>query len=178
VPGYEILGLLGRGGMGVVYKARHLKLNRVVALKMLGTGAVGDAGDYARLQAEAEALARLQHPHIVQIYEIGEHDGAPFLALEFCPGGSLDVLLKHTTLPPREAASLAETLARATHAAHEAGIVHRDLKPGNVLLQKTEDRGQRTVGREGRGPIFCPLSSVLCPLPEDHRLRPRPAPGR
>jgi tRNA A-37 threonylcarbamoyl transferase component Bud32 len=136
VTGYEILGELGRGGMGVVYKARHVKLGRLVALKMILSGAHAGEGDLARFRMEAEAIARLQHPNIVQIYEIGEQDGRPFLALEFCGGGSLEKKLGGGPLPPKEAARLAETLAQAMHAAHEAGVVHRDLKPANVLLTK------------------------------------------
>jgi serine/threonine protein kinase len=134
VPGYAILGELGRGGMGVVYKACHLALNRVVALKMILAGGHAGATALARFNAEAEAVARLQHPNIVQIFEVGQCAGLPFLALEFCGGGSLDRKLKGTPLPPMEAASLAETLARAVQAAHEKGVVHRDLKPANVLL--------------------------------------------
>ncbi len=137
VPGYEILGELGRGGMGVVYKARHLKLGRVVALKMILAGGHAGAADLARFKTEAEAVARLQHPNIVQIFEVGEHGGLPFLSLEFCGGGSLDKKLAGTPLPPKEAAALVETLARAVQAAHDKGVVHRDLKPANVLL--TED---------------------------------------
>jgi predicted Zn-dependent protease len=134
LPGYEILGELGRGGMGVVYKAVQTDLKRVVALKMILAGL--HAGDQviARFRAEAEALARLQHPNIVQVYEVGEHNGLPFFSLEFCPGGSLDKKIKGTPLPPKEAAPLIETLARAMHVAHRANIVHRDLKPANVLL--------------------------------------------
>jgi WD40 repeat protein/tetratricopeptide (TPR) repeat protein len=134
VPGYEILDELGRGGMGVVYKARQVRLNRVVALKMvLGGGHAGEEG-LARFQIEAEAVARLQHPHIVQIHEIGEHQGLPYFSLEFCAGGSLEKKLGGTPLPPREAAVLVEILARAMDAAHRAGIIHRDLKPANILL--------------------------------------------
>jgi serine/threonine protein kinase len=137
VPGYEVLEELGRGGMGVVYKARHLALGRTVALKMILSGVRAGAADLARFRTEAEAIARLQHPNIVQIHEIGEHDGLPFFSLEFCGGGSLEAKLNGTPLPVREAAVLVETLARAMHAAHEKGVIHRDLKPANVLL--TED---------------------------------------
>jgi hypothetical protein len=134
VPGYQILGELGRGGMGVVYKARQVRLNRVVALKMILAGGHAGPADLARFRAEAEAIARLQHPNIVQIHEIGEHDGRPFFSLEFCAGGSLAQRLNGTPLPPREAAQVVETLARAVQAAHDRGVIHRDLKPANVLL--------------------------------------------
>jgi serine/threonine protein kinase len=113
VPGYEILGELGRGGMGVVYKARQVKLDRLVALKMILAGGHAGAADLARFQTEAHAIARLQHPNIVQVYEVGEHEGRPFLALEFCAGDSLAQKLNGTPLPPREAAALVQTLARA-----------------------------------------------------------------
>jgi tRNA A-37 threonylcarbamoyl transferase component Bud32 len=134
VPGYEILSELGRGGMGVVYKARQTRLKRLVALKMILAGS--HAGDAARgrFQTEAQAIAALQHPNIVQVHEVGEHEGKPFFSLEFCGGGSLERKLRGTPLPPREAAQLVETLARAVHAAHTHQIVHRDLKPANVLL--------------------------------------------
>jgi tRNA A-37 threonylcarbamoyl transferase component Bud32 len=134
VPGYEVLEELGRGGMGVVYRARQVKLNRLVALKMILAGGQAAEADRARFLLEAEAVARLQHPHIVGVYEVGEQDGLPFLALEYCAGGSLEKKLAGTPLPPQEAARLIETLARAMHAAHRADVVHRDLKPANVLL--------------------------------------------
>ncbi len=134
VPGYEILGELGRGGMGVVYKARQLGLNRVVALKVIRAGSHASAADRARFRTEAEVVGRLRHPGIVQVYEVGEHQGLPFLSLEFCPGGSLAARLGGTPQPPRQAARVAVALARAVQAAHDSDVVHRDLKPGNVLL--------------------------------------------
>jgi tetratricopeptide (TPR) repeat protein len=133
-PGYEIVGELGRGGMGVVYKARDTRLNRLVALKMIRAGSHAGPEELARFRREAEAVARLQHPHIVQIYEIGDHRGLPFFALELVEAGTLEQQLHGTPLPPRKAAELVATLAQALHAAHERGIVHRDLKPANVLL--------------------------------------------
>jgi WD40 repeat protein len=134
VPGYEIIAELGRGGMGVVYRARQTKLGRVVALKMILSGAHAGEADLARFQTEAEAIARLRHPNIVQVYEVGEHEGRPFFSLEFCGGGSLERKLAGTPLPPRAAAALVETLARAMQAAHEQHVIHRDLKPANVML--------------------------------------------
>src|SRR5581483_713156 len=134
LPGYEILGILGRGGMGVVYEARDIQLGRRVALKMILGAEHADPGDLRRFQTEARALAQTSHPNIVQIYEVGEHNGLPFLALEYCDGGSLARKVNGNPLPPREAGRLVETLARAMHAAHLAGIIHRDLKPANILL--------------------------------------------
>jgi tetratricopeptide (TPR) repeat protein/predicted Ser/Thr protein kinase len=134
IPGYEVQGELGRGGMGVIFKAVHQELGRPVALKLLQAG--GPPEHVGRFQAEAEALTRLRHPNIVEIYEVGTHRGVPFLCLELVEGGSLDRRLAEEPLPPREAAALLETLARAVHAAHEQGILHRDLKPGNILLTR------------------------------------------
>jgi WD40 repeat protein len=134
VPGYQILGVLARGGMGVVYRAQHLGLKRVVALKMILAGTHAGEEDLARFRREAEAAARLQHPHIVQIHDVGEHNRLPYLAMEFVESGSLDQKLRATAQPARAAAEMVETLARAVHHAHQRGVVHRDLKPANVLL--------------------------------------------
>jgi WD40 repeat protein len=134
VPGYEIQAELGRGGMGVVYLARQVQLHRLVALKMILAGSHAGEHDLARFRTEAEAAARLQHPNIVQIHEIGEADGHPFFSLEFVEGGSLASQLDGTPLVASAAARLVETLARAIHVAHGQGIIHRDLKPANVLL--------------------------------------------
>jgi WD40 repeat protein len=134
IPGYELLGELGRGGMGVVYKARQQGLNRLVALKMIRTGPLASPDEVARFRVEAEAVARLEHPHIVQIHEIGECHGLPYLCLEFVDGGSVADRLRTGPQPAGPAADLVETLARAMDVAHRRGIVHRDLKPANVLL--------------------------------------------
>jgi WD40 repeat protein/tetratricopeptide (TPR) repeat protein len=135
---YELLAELGQGGMGVVYQARQPGLNRLVALKMLRAGAHAGAQERARFRAEAEAVARLQHPNIVQIHEVGEHDGQLFLSLEHVAGGSLERQLAGKPLPPQPAAQLLEVLAQAIHYAHQQGIVHRDLKPANVLLSNVQ----------------------------------------
>jgi serine/threonine protein kinase len=142
VPGYEVLGEVGRGGMGVVYKARQLELNRVCALKMILAGSYAAEEDLQRFRTEAQAIARLQHPGIVAVYEVGTHEGRPFMALEFCSGGSLATKLAEHPLAAKQAATLVKALAEAVHAAHTAKVIHRDLKPGNVLLS---DKGQPKV---------------------------------
>jgi serine/threonine-protein kinase len=134
VPGYDILGILGRGGMGVVYRARQLSLNRVVALKMIRAGAHAEAEELARFRREAEAVALFQHANIIQIHEVGEHDGLPYFSLEYAAGGSLAKRLTESPPSFRESAELLAVLARAVQAAHDKDIVHRDLKPANVLL--------------------------------------------
>ena len=134
ISGYEILEELGRGGMGVVYRARQVRLDRPCALKMILGGAHARPEAAARFLAEAQAIARLQHPNIVQIHHIGEADGLPFFELEYIDGGSLDKTLDGTPWAARRAAGLVELLAGAVAEAHRLGIVHRDLKPGNILL--------------------------------------------
>ncbi|MBM3979699.1 MAG: hypothetical protein FJ304_05345 [Planctomycetes bacterium] len=134
VPGYLIMHEVGRGGMGVVYKARQLSLNRLVALKMILSGVHAGPAERERFKREAEAVAALQNPNIVQIFDIGEANGHPYLALEFVDGGSLAQNLSGDPWDARRAAELVEALARTVQFAHDAGIVHRDLKPGNVLL--------------------------------------------
>jgi eukaryotic-like serine/threonine-protein kinase len=141
VPGYEILEVIGAGGMGVVYKARHRSLDRVVALKMILSGAAATDAERWRFRSEAEAAARLHHPNIVQVYEVGEADGRPFLALEYVPGGSLAAHLTGHGLDPRHAAELVFQLAEAVRHAHEHGVVHRDLKPANILLSGVRGQG-------------------------------------
>jgi serine/threonine-protein kinase len=163
VPGYEVLKELGRGGMGVVYLALQAGPNRLVALKMIRAGEGAGPNELARFRTEAEAAARLEHPNIVRLYEVGAHDGRPYFSLEYVAGGSLSAALCGAPQPPRLAAELLEPLARAIHYAHERGVVHRDLTPNNVLLQKTEDRRQKTEGgrrRPARHP-FCHPSSVF-----------------
>jgi serine/threonine protein kinase len=156
IPGYEVLGLLGKGGMGVVYRARQTALDRVVALKMILHAEHAGSAERQRFQAEAEAAARLQHPNIVQVFEVGTHDGLPFLTLEYCSGGSLAQRLDGNPWPIPEASQLVETLAGAAQAAHAARVVHRDLNPANVLLTATgqpkiTDFGlAKKLGEQGR----------------------------
>ncbi|HEV3142875.1 MAG TPA: serine/threonine-protein kinase [Gemmataceae bacterium] len=137
IPGFEILAEIGRGGMGVVYKARQAKLNRFVALKVLLAGSQASVRAVTRFRSEANAIARLQHPYIVQIFDIIEHDQQVFLSLEHVGGGSLTRRVGGSAFPIPQAVAWAHKLAQAMDYAHEHGIVHRDLKPGNVLL--TED---------------------------------------
>ncbi|MFT3883062.1 MAG: protein kinase [Gemmatales bacterium] len=134
VDGFELEGELGRGGMGIVYLARQLKLNRLVALKMILNADHSDSATKQRFLAEAEAIAKLQHPGIVQVYEFGTHEGNPYFALEYVSGGSLEKKLAGVPQTARESAELVEKLALAVHSAHEQGIIHRDLKPANILL--------------------------------------------
>jgi serine/threonine protein kinase len=162
VDDYEILDQIGCGGMGVVFKARQRSLDRVVALKMIRAGEYASAEQRKRFTSEAHAVARLQHPNIVHIHEVGEVDGQPFLSLEYVAGGSLARYLNGTPLPAREAASLLELLARAIDYAHERGIVHRDLKPGNILLAGVSDQGS-AVG-ENRGQFTSRLTPDPSPL--------------
>src|SRR5262245_29382646 len=140
VAGYELLAPLGHGGMGLVYQARQVTSGRMVALKMIPGGAHARPGDLARFRTEAEAVSRLAHPHIVQIYEVGEQGGWAYFALEFVPGGSLARHLAGRPQPAVASARLVEAVARAMAYAHERGVVHRDLKPGNILLEGGEWR--------------------------------------
>src|SRR4051812_38387042 len=134
VDGYEMLDIVDRGGSGIIYRARHLRLKRVVALKMLLSGEYAGRAELARFTCEAQAVAALQHPNIVQIFDVGEVDGRAYFAMEFVGGGSLARKQAGVPQPARYAASTVETLARAVHVAHLSGIVHRDLKPSNILL--------------------------------------------
>ena len=168
VSEHEILEEIGRGGMGVVYRARHRQLGRIVALKMIRAGSAAEADELARFQSEARAIAQLSHPNIVAVHEVGEHDGLPFFSMEFCPGGGLDRYLGGTPVAPAEATRLVRTLATAMQAAHELRVVHRDLKPANVLLcparptESGEGGRAAAVGVHGQG----------------ERLRPGQAAGR
>jgi serine/threonine-protein kinase len=151
---YELLAEVGRGGMGVVYRARQRPLNRVVALKMMAAGAHAGAEALARFRNEAQAAARIRHANVVQIYEVGEHDGQPYFAMEYVEGGSLAQQLAGQPIHAPEAARITETLAGAVHAAHQCGVIHRDLKPANILI---EDRGNQG---DPRSAMLDPQSSI------------------
>src|SRR5579864_2532130 len=173
VPGYEVEAVLGRGGMGVVYKARQLSLNRTVALKMLLAGAYAGPLERARFRREAEAVAGLRHPNIVQVFDVAEHEGRLFFSMECVEGGSLGKKLAGTPQPARQAAALAATLAEAVQVAHQGGIVHRDLKPSNILLTadgtpKISDFGlsRRLDGEAGITQSGSPLGTPSYMAPE------------
>jgi serine/threonine protein kinase len=153
LPGYEVVGELGRGGMGVVYQARQLATGRVVAVKRVRDGAHPEL--LARFRTEAEAVARLQHPHVVQIYEVGEHDGLPYFAMEYADGGTLAQRLTGEPWPAAQAVPLVEALANAVQYAHERGIVHRDLKPANILFStsSTNNTNRHEKDKNTRPPL-------------------------
>jgi YD repeat-containing protein len=168
IPGYEILEELGHGGMGIVYKAEQVALKRVVALKMIRAGADAGPQDRKRFRSEAEAAARLQHANIVQIHDVGEHEGRPFFSMEFVNGGSLATRLNGKPLEARAAARLVETLAQAVHYAHQRGVVHRDLKPANVLLQTTDHADDTDIKEKNKPfpPSVSSVSSVVSSVPK------------
>ena len=153
IPGYEVQAVLGRGGMGVVYRAWHLRLNRPVALKMLLAGPYARPEELERFQREAEAVAGLRHPNIVQVYDVGDVDGRPYFTMEFVEGGSLAEKIAGTSSTGSPGGHAAGDAGRGRPAAHQSGIVHRDLKPANILL---------TTRRHAQG----------------DRLRPGPSAGR
>lgn len=146
VPGFELLEERGRGGMGVVYRARDLALNRMVAIKMLLGRETASAEQRVRFLVEAEMVARVRHPHVVEIFEIGNHAGSPFFVLEYIDGESLQERLKKGRLEPRGAAELVEVLARTVHFAHQRGVVHRDIKPANILLERRAPKAALNEG--------------------------------
>jgi eukaryotic-like serine/threonine-protein kinase len=170
VPGYDILAELGRGGMGVVYKARHLGSQQLVALKLIRDIALAGPQERSRFRVEAEAAARMRHPNIVQIYQVGEHQGRPYFAMELLEGGSLDKCFAGQPQPASLAAELIRTLARAVQHAHDQQVVHRDLKPANILLCK--DEGGR-MKDETDEPSFLLRASSLLPKITDFGLAKR-----
>jgi len=160
IPGYEILGELGRGSMGVVYKARQIGLDRLVALKMVLAGDYASQEVLQRFMVEARVVGSLQHPNITQIYEVRLHEERPFFAMEFVEGGTLADRLGGRPQPPRQAAQWLTTVARAIHVAHLSGIVHRDLKPANILLASAASRNshvQRLSQEMGLDKLDLPL---------------------
>ncbi len=134
VSKYEILEEVQAGGMGIVYKARDFALGRIVALKMIKSGVVATPEEIARFRREAQAAAQLDHPHIVPVYEIDQHQGRVYFTMAFAPGGSLAQHKGRFLSDPRTAVALLEKVAHAVHYAHQRGILHRDLKPANILL--------------------------------------------
>jgi serine/threonine-protein kinase len=154
IPGYDVEAVLGRGGMGIVYKARHRFLDRPVALKMLLAGAYAGPPERERFRREAEAVARLRHPNVVPLYDADDLDGRPYFTMEFVEGGSLAEKITGMPQPSRQSAALLAQVAGAVHFAHSNGIVHRDLKPANILLAtdpRARPAGEGPERRGGRG---------------------------
>src|SRR5271166_3040370 len=173
VPGYRVEALLGRGGMGVVYRAWHLRLNRAVALKMLLAGPCARPEELGRFQREAEAVAALNHPNIVQVYDVGDVEGRPYFTMELVEGGNLAHQIQGVPQPGHQAAALVATVAEAIHGAHQSGIVHRDLKPANIPLTregtpKVTDFGlaRRLEGNGGLTISGAPLGTPSYMAPE------------
>ena len=144
IPGYEIIRELGRGGMGVVYLARQERLNRLVAIKVLLGGQYATVTSQARFKAEVDAIGRMQHPNLIQVFDVGEHDGRVYYSMEYLAGGSLEDRIGNVPLPPLKAAELLKILADAIEAVHEQGVIHRDLKPANILLTKADATNERS----------------------------------
>ncbi len=175
---YELLEEIARGGMGVVFKARQVSLNRIVALKMILAGQLASKEDVARFHTEAEAAANLQHPGIVAIHEVGEHEGQHYFSMDYVEGTSLKELVRDNPLPAARAAQVVEKVAEAVAYAHSRGVIHRDLKPSNVLLQKeAEDRRPKTEGARGpqspSDPSLQPTAFSLQPKVTDFGLAKR-----
>ena len=142
IPGFQVLGVLGYGGIGVVYRARQLSLGRDVAIKLMLGGRFASQRMRERFRREAETAARLHHPNIAQVHDHGYAEGVPYLVEELVTGGTLDAWIQRRACPVREAAEMMETLARTVSYAHQHGIIHRDLKPANILLT---DAGQPKI---------------------------------
>lgn len=179
IPGYEILGDLGKGGMGIVYKARQVELDRIVALKMIQTHRLRDGASRIRFRSEARAVAKFDHPNIVRVYDSGEHDGRPYYALELVQGGNLEQQRQRGHWSPREAVQLVAQLADAVEYAHRQGIVHRDLKPENILLTvdgtpKITDFGLSKQLQDDLGNQTCPGEPIGTPA----YMAPEAADGR
>ena len=175
-PGYEVLSELGRGGMGVVYKALQVKAKRIVVLKMILSGVHASQSALERFRIEGESIARLQHPNIVQVFDVGEYNRTPYFALEFCDGGNLAKKLAGTPLLGKDAAILVEKLARAVAEAHAKGIIHRDLKPANVLLTVNGEPKVTDFGLakqlDQRSPL-APREASVSPTAQRSPLAPR-----
>jgi serine/threonine-protein kinase len=182
IPGYAVEAVLGRGGMGIVFRGRHLRLNRLVAIKMMLGGAYAGPRERGRFQREGLAVAALRHPNIAQVYDVGEHDGRPYFTMELVEGESLAHTLAGQPVPARRAAELVATLAGAVQFAHARGIIHRDLKPSNVLLipdgtPKITHFGLARRLHDGAGPTRTGIAGGTPSYMAPEQVRGQPAAG-